>query len=298
MDARCLRLAICAEDDKVKFAMCTFEGRALTWWNGNVQTLGLANANQIPWSNVKAMMTTEYCPATKIQRMEQELWTLTLKGDDIESLQQSFPRNWLDVRQENVRYASAQLEERFMMEIYQNVNRSATLLIMDVSSNVPEMSKIRSHGKGLMMVLVRESLRGGLKNPQQIPMWSKGNEAGKDLGSVGMYQGDEKSLITLQCCPRFLRRWIELLSDTSGRSNTTGKGDELRWGDAVEQKRIDSSQDEAKLSKDLQAPTEWLRGDLYGSWLKRDISGTLADVLRALRLKYPRKSEPQDFFNN
>ncbi|GJU38013.1 putative reverse transcriptase domain-containing protein [Tanacetum coccineum] len=61
------------EDDKVKFAMCTFKGRALTWWNGNVQTLGLANANQIPWSNVKAMMTTEYCPATEIQRMEQEL---------------------------------------------------------------------------------------------------------------------------------------------------------------------------------------------------------------------------------
>ncbi|GJR36490.1 hypothetical protein Tco_1212174 [Tanacetum coccineum] len=63
----------CAKDDKVKFAMCMFEGRALTWWNGNVQTLGLTNANQIPWSNVKAMMTTEYCPATEIQRMEQEL---------------------------------------------------------------------------------------------------------------------------------------------------------------------------------------------------------------------------------
>ncbi|GJV35790.1 putative reverse transcriptase domain-containing protein [Tanacetum coccineum] len=80
----------CAEDDKVKFAMCTFEGRALTWWNGNVQTLGLANANQIPWSNVKAMMTTEYCPATEIQKMEQELWTLTLKGDDIEAYSNRF----------------------------------------------------------------------------------------------------------------------------------------------------------------------------------------------------------------
>ncbi|GJU80941.1 putative reverse transcriptase domain-containing protein [Tanacetum coccineum] len=80
----------CAKDDKVKFAMCTFEGRALTWWNGNVQTLGLANANQIPWSNVKAMMTTEYCPATEIQRMEQELWTLTLKGDDIEAYNNRF----------------------------------------------------------------------------------------------------------------------------------------------------------------------------------------------------------------
>ncbi|GKD65630.1 hypothetical protein Tco_1307738 [Tanacetum coccineum] len=63
----------CAEDDKVKFVVCTFEGRALTWWNGNVQTLGLANANKIPWNNVKAMMTIEYCPATEIQRMEQEL---------------------------------------------------------------------------------------------------------------------------------------------------------------------------------------------------------------------------------
>ncbi|GJW94728.1 putative reverse transcriptase domain-containing protein [Tanacetum coccineum] len=80
----------CAEDDKVKFAMCTFEGRALTWWNGNVQTLGLANANQIPWSNVKAMMTTEYCPATEIEKMEQELWTLTLKGDDIEAYNNRF----------------------------------------------------------------------------------------------------------------------------------------------------------------------------------------------------------------
>ncbi|GJW10442.1 putative reverse transcriptase domain-containing protein [Tanacetum coccineum] len=41
----------CAKEDKVMFAASTFEVRALTWWNGNVQTLGLANANQIPWSN-------------------------------------------------------------------------------------------------------------------------------------------------------------------------------------------------------------------------------------------------------
>ncbi|GJQ91901.1 putative reverse transcriptase domain-containing protein [Tanacetum coccineum] len=32
----------------------------------------------------------EYCPATKIQRMEQELWTLTLKGDDIEAYSNRF----------------------------------------------------------------------------------------------------------------------------------------------------------------------------------------------------------------
>ncbi|GJW62108.1 reverse transcriptase domain-containing protein [Tanacetum coccineum] len=41
-------------------------------------------------SNVKAMMTTEYCPATEIQRMKQELWNLTLKGDDIEAYNNRF----------------------------------------------------------------------------------------------------------------------------------------------------------------------------------------------------------------
>nr|GEV40352.1 putative reverse transcriptase domain-containing protein [Tanacetum cinerariifolium] len=80
----------CAEEDKVMFAASTFEGRALTWWNGNVHTLGLVNANRIPWTEFKSMITTEYCPATAIQRMEEELWTLTLKGDDIESYNNRF----------------------------------------------------------------------------------------------------------------------------------------------------------------------------------------------------------------
>ncbi|GJS54985.1 putative reverse transcriptase domain-containing protein [Tanacetum coccineum] len=80
----------CAEEDKVMFAASTFEGRALTWWNGNVHTLGLVNANRIPRTEFKTMMTTKYCPATEIQRMEQEHWTLTLKGDDIEAYKNRF----------------------------------------------------------------------------------------------------------------------------------------------------------------------------------------------------------------
>ncbi|GJR46280.1 putative reverse transcriptase domain-containing protein [Tanacetum coccineum] len=80
----------CAEEEKVMFAASTFEGRALTWWNGNMHTLGLVNANHIPWTEFKMTMTTEYCPTTEIQRMEQELWTLTLKGDDIEAYNNRF----------------------------------------------------------------------------------------------------------------------------------------------------------------------------------------------------------------
>nr|GEV58978.1 retrotransposon protein, putative, Ty3-gypsy subclass [Tanacetum cinerariifolium] len=84
------KICKCAEEDKVMFAASTFEGRALIWWNGNVHTLGLANANHISWTEFKTMMTTEYCPATEIQKMEQELWTLTLKGDDMEAYSNRF----------------------------------------------------------------------------------------------------------------------------------------------------------------------------------------------------------------
>ncbi|GJT28892.1 putative reverse transcriptase domain-containing protein [Tanacetum coccineum] len=64
----------CAEEDKVKFVACTFEGRALTWWNGNVHTLGLVNANSIPWNEFKTMMTTDSAKATRISEGNKRKW--------------------------------------------------------------------------------------------------------------------------------------------------------------------------------------------------------------------------------
>ncbi|GJT20459.1 hypothetical protein Tco_0890396 [Tanacetum coccineum] len=53
---------------------------SLNQGNGNVQLWDLLNANQDPLgSNVKAMMTLEYCPATELQRMEQELGLMTIE---------------------------------------------------------------------------------------------------------------------------------------------------------------------------------------------------------------------------
>ncbi|GJR71987.1 putative reverse transcriptase domain-containing protein [Tanacetum coccineum] len=80
----------CAKEDKVKYDVCTLEGRALTWWNVNVQSLGINAANQISLNELKTMMTAEYCPRTEIQKMEQELWTLSIKGDDIDGYTNRF----------------------------------------------------------------------------------------------------------------------------------------------------------------------------------------------------------------
>nr|GEX00893.1 putative reverse transcriptase domain-containing protein [Tanacetum cinerariifolium] len=57
-------------------------------FNGTEGVVGLRR--WIEKTEFKSMMTTKYFPATKIQRMEEELWTLTLKGDDIEAYNNRF----------------------------------------------------------------------------------------------------------------------------------------------------------------------------------------------------------------
>nr|GEW02201.1 hypothetical protein [Tanacetum cinerariifolium] len=66
----------CAEGKKVKFATSTLKGLALTWWKNKVATMVLETVNQIPWTEMKQLMTLEFCPIEEVQRMEHELWNL------------------------------------------------------------------------------------------------------------------------------------------------------------------------------------------------------------------------------
>ncbi|GKB59889.1 putative reverse transcriptase domain-containing protein, partial [Tanacetum coccineum] len=55
------------------------ECRALTWWNTQVATLGLAEANGKSWDDMKKMMLEEFCPEEEISRMEDELRHLRME---------------------------------------------------------------------------------------------------------------------------------------------------------------------------------------------------------------------------
>ncbi|GKF90218.1 hypothetical protein Tco_0264181, partial [Tanacetum coccineum] len=68
------RISDCKERDKVKFATATLQGRALTWWNGIIASMGIGAANGTPWTEVRKWMTEEFCPRSVLQRMEQELY--------------------------------------------------------------------------------------------------------------------------------------------------------------------------------------------------------------------------------
>nr|GEV00233.1 hypothetical protein [Tanacetum cinerariifolium] len=70
--------------------MATLRGRALTWWNGRTKAMGIEAANNTPWSEVLKRMTEEFCPRSVIQRMEQELYNLRMKGMDIDGYTNRF----------------------------------------------------------------------------------------------------------------------------------------------------------------------------------------------------------------
>ncbi|GKB05119.1 putative reverse transcriptase domain-containing protein [Tanacetum coccineum] len=73
----------CAEENKVTFITGTLTDNALSWWNAYAQPMGVEKANKITWTELKRLLTNKYCPRTEIKKMEEELYNLTVKGNDL-----------------------------------------------------------------------------------------------------------------------------------------------------------------------------------------------------------------------
>ncbi|GKB93487.1 putative reverse transcriptase domain-containing protein [Tanacetum coccineum] len=63
---------------------------ALTWWNSHKRTIGVEAAYAMNWVELMKLMTEVYCPRNEIQKMETELWNLTVKGNDLTAYTQRF----------------------------------------------------------------------------------------------------------------------------------------------------------------------------------------------------------------
>ncbi|GJQ91302.1 putative reverse transcriptase domain-containing protein [Tanacetum coccineum] len=79
----------CAIENQVKFATCTLLGAALTWWNGQIRTLG-PEAYAMTWEVLKKKITDKYCPQGEIKKLEIELWNLKVKGNDVPAYTERF----------------------------------------------------------------------------------------------------------------------------------------------------------------------------------------------------------------
>ncbi|GKG01886.1 reverse transcriptase domain-containing protein, partial [Tanacetum coccineum] len=64
-------------------------GAALTWWNGQIRTLG-PEAYAMTWEVLKKKITDKYCPQGEIKKLEIELWNLKVKGNDVSRYTERF----------------------------------------------------------------------------------------------------------------------------------------------------------------------------------------------------------------
>nr|GEX27128.1 reverse transcriptase domain-containing protein [Tanacetum cinerariifolium] len=80
----------CTEDYKVKFATGTLTEEALSWWNSFVQPIEIEEAYKITWVKFKKLLIKKYCPRTEIQKMEDEFYHLTVKGNDLNTYVRRF----------------------------------------------------------------------------------------------------------------------------------------------------------------------------------------------------------------
>ncbi|GJV05366.1 reverse transcriptase domain-containing protein [Tanacetum coccineum] len=80
----------CTEDCKVKFATGTLTEEALSWWNSFAQPIRIEEAYKITWVEFKKLLIKKYCPRTKVQKMEDEFYHLTVKGNDLKTYVRRF----------------------------------------------------------------------------------------------------------------------------------------------------------------------------------------------------------------
>ncbi|GKB70636.1 hypothetical protein Tco_0932048 [Tanacetum coccineum] len=60
----------CLANQRVKYAASSFIGKALTWWNTQVQARGRDAANTMAWDDFKALLTIEFCPSNEIEKLK------------------------------------------------------------------------------------------------------------------------------------------------------------------------------------------------------------------------------------
>ncbi|GJW95014.1 reverse transcriptase domain-containing protein [Tanacetum coccineum] len=75
----------CAKENKVTFATGTLTDDALSWWNAYAQPIRIDRANRITWTELRRLLTNKYYPRTEVRKMEDELYILTVKGNDLKT---------------------------------------------------------------------------------------------------------------------------------------------------------------------------------------------------------------------
>ncbi|GKD60571.1 reverse transcriptase domain-containing protein, partial [Tanacetum coccineum] len=74
----------CSYKEFMRFQPFNFK-EALSWWNSFAQPIGIEEAYKITWSGFKMLLIKKYYPRTKVKKMEDVFYNLTVKGHDLKT---------------------------------------------------------------------------------------------------------------------------------------------------------------------------------------------------------------------
>ncbi|GJY00569.1 putative reverse transcriptase domain-containing protein [Tanacetum coccineum] len=70
----------CRNNQKVKYTVVLFVGKALTWWNSQIHTQGREAVVGMSWEDFKTLTKEEFCSSNEMQKLETELWNHAMVG--------------------------------------------------------------------------------------------------------------------------------------------------------------------------------------------------------------------------
>ncbi|GKD26676.1 reverse transcriptase domain-containing protein, partial [Tanacetum coccineum] len=143
----------CAEENKVTFATGTLTDDALSWWNAHAQPMGIEQANQITWTELKRLLTNKYCPRTEIKKMEDEFYGLTVNGSDLKTYIRRFQE--LAFLCPNMVPNSEKLMEAFIGGLPQSIEGNVTA---SKPQTLEEATNIAHSPRGLQESILRDEL--------------------------------------------------------------------------------------------------------------------------------------------
>ncbi|GJY68069.1 reverse transcriptase domain-containing protein [Tanacetum coccineum] len=87
---QCFPVHLVPKDCNVKFATGTLTEEALSWWNSFAQPIGIEEAYKTTWVDFKKLLIKKYRPRTEVQKIKDEFYHLTVKGNDLKTYVRRF----------------------------------------------------------------------------------------------------------------------------------------------------------------------------------------------------------------
>nr|GEV21601.1 hypothetical protein [Tanacetum cinerariifolium] len=113
--------------ERVKFASCTLQGSALTWWNSHIRAVGQDVSYAMAWVALKRMITDKYCPkeSAKVERYIGGLPDMihgSVKVSKLQSMQEAFE------------FATEMMDKKMLTHAERIIWHDLTLLSQEIRS--------------------------------------------------------------------------------------------------------------------------------------------------------------------